>query len=127
MVPLTSTKDENEAPELAAASPREVRGLVELTERIVIGAYRGHPWIPRALTITLGVLVATCLVAGVVRLSPLPLIPLPLFAVSGYALIRVKAARSAAANRALVAWTGLFTAATLAGFWLISMAGRWVG
>ncbi|MBB5856120.1 hypothetical protein ACFQ05_24920 [Amycolatopsis umgeniensis] len=126
-MPLTSTKDENEAPELAAASPREVRGLVELTERIVIGAYRGHPWIPRALTIALGVLVATCLVAGVVRLSPLPLIPLPLFAGSAYALIRIKTARSAEANRALVAWTGLFTGATLAGFWLISMAGRWLG
>jgi len=112
MVPLTSTKDENEASELAAASPREVRGLVELTERIVLGAYRGHPWIPRALTIALGVLVATCLVAGVVRLSPLPLIPLPLFAGSAYALVR---------------WTGLFTGATLAGFWLISMAGRWLG
>ncbi len=127
MVPLTSTKDENEAPELAAASPREVRGLVELTERIVVGAYRGHPWIPRALTIALGVLVATCLVAGVVRLSPLPLIPLPLFTVSAYALVRLKAVRGQDANRALVAWTGLFTAATLAGFWLISMAGRWLG
>ncbi|MFD6067527.1 hypothetical protein [Amycolatopsis lurida] len=127
MVPLTSTKDENEAPELAAASPREVRGLVELTERIVVGAYRGHPWIPRALTIALGVLVGTCLVAGVVRLSPLPLIPLPFFAVSACALIRIKAARSAEANQSLVAWTGLFTGATLAGFWLISMAGRWLG
>ncbi|OOC01392.1 hypothetical protein [Amycolatopsis azurea] len=126
MVPLTSTKDENEASELAAASPREVRGLVELTERIVLGAYRGHPWIPRALTIALGVLVATCLVAGVVRLSPLPLIPLPLFAGSAYALVRIKAARDAEANQALVRWTGLFTGATLAGFWLISMAGRWL-
>lgn len=125
-MPLTPTKDENEAPELAASSPREVRGLVELTERIVIGAYRRHPWIPRALTIVLGVLVATCLVAGVVRLSPLPLIPLPLFAVSAYALIRIKAARSADANHALVTWTGLFTGATLVGFWLISMAGRWL-
>jgi len=127
MVPLTPTKDENEAPELEAASPREVRGLVELTERIVIGAYRGHPWIPRALTIVLGVLVVTCLVAGVVRLSPLPLIPLPLFAGSAYALVRIKSARAAETNRALVAWTGLFTGATLAGFWLISMAGRWLG
>ncbi|AUI57096.1 hypothetical protein [Amycolatopsis sp. BJA-103] len=126
-MPLTPTKDENEAPELAAASPREVRGLVELTERIILGAYRGHPWIPRALTIALGVLVATCLVAGVVRLSPLPLIPLPLFAGSAYALIRIKAARSAEADQALVVWTGLFTGATLAGFWLISMAGRWLG
>ncbi|GAB3731158.1 hypothetical protein GCM10027598_53930 [Amycolatopsis oliviviridis] len=127
MVPLTPTKDENEASELAAASPREVRGLVELTERIVVGAYRGHPWIPRALTIALGVLVATCLIAGVVRLSPLPLIPLPLFAGSAYALVRIKAARDAEANHALVVWTGLFTGATLAGFWLISMAGRWLG
>ncbi|MEV7549572.1 hypothetical protein AB0N89_08120 [Amycolatopsis sp. NPDC089917] len=126
-MPLTPTKDENEAPELAAASPREVRGLVELTERIVIGAYRGHPWIPRALTIALAVLVATCLIAGAVRLSPLPLIPLPLFAGSAYALVRIKAARSAEANRALVRWTGLFTGATLVGFWLISMAGRWLG
>lgn len=126
-MPLTPTKDENEAPELAATSPREVRGLVELTERIILGAYRGHPWIPRVLTIALGVLVVTCLVAGVVRLSLLPLIPLPLFAVSAYALIRIKAARAAETDRSLVAWTGLYAGATLTGFWLISMAGRWLG
>ncbi len=126
-MPLTSTKGETEAPELAAVSPREVTGLVELTERIVVGAYRGHLWIPRALTITLGVLITTCLVAGVVRLSPLPLIPLPLFAVSTYALLRIRALKDAEVTRSLVAWTGLFVAATFTGFWLISMAGRWLG
>jgi hypothetical protein len=126
-VPLTPTKGETEAPELAASAPREVRGLVELTERIIVGAYRGHPWIPRALTIALGVLVATCLVAGVVRLSPLPVIPLPLFAVSAYALLKIRSAKDAEANRSLVAWTGLYAGATMAGFWLISMAGRWLG
>lgn len=126
-MPLTPTKSENEAPELAASAPREVRGLVELTERIIIGAYRGHPWIPRALAIVLGVLVVTCLVGGVVRLSPLPVLPLPLFAASAYTLLRIRSAKEAEANQALVVWTGLYAGATLAGFWLISMVGRWLG
>lgn len=126
-MPLTPTKGENEAPELAASAPREVRGLVELTERIIVGAYRGHPRIPRVLAIVLGVLVVTCLVAGVVRLSPLPVIPLPLFAVSAYALLRIRSAKEAESNQSLVRWTGLYAGATLAGFWLISMAGRWLG
>jgi len=59
----------------------------------------------------------------VARLSPLPLIPVPLFVVAGYALWR---ARGVTERRPLVNWVLLFALATLVGFWLISVVGRWV-
>ncbi|WP_103348745.1 hypothetical protein [Amycolatopsis sp. CA-128772] len=107
--------------EPAPAAP--VLGFRELSERVIASAFERYPWLNRVLMGVLAVCTGTCVVAVVARLSPLPLIPVPLFVVAGYAL---RQARGVTARRPFVNWVVLFALATLLGFWLISVVGRWV-
>ena len=109
------------APVPAPAGP--VLGFRELSERVIASAADRYPWLNRVLMGMLAVFTGTCVVAVVSRLSPLPLIPVPLFLVAGYALWR---ARGVTERRPLVNWVLLFAVAAVAGFWLISVVGRWV-
>ncbi|MEC3979107.1 hypothetical protein [Amycolatopsis sp. H20-H5] len=122
---LTAPGGENEAPDLDAVDPGETRSLGDLTERIVNAAYLEHPRLHRALVIVLVVLTGTCVVAVASRLSPLPLLPVPLFLVAGFALHRVRAVPEGE-HRPLLVWSGFYLAATIVGFWLISVVGRWL-
>jgi hypothetical protein len=108
-------------PALAPAGP--VLGFRELSERVIASVFDRYPWLNRVLMGVLAVFTGTCVVAVVARLSPLPLIPVPLFLVAGYALWR---ARAVTERRPLVNWVLLFAAAAVLGFWLISVVGRWV-
>jgi hypothetical protein len=105
--------------------PGEVRGISDLAQRIVTATYLGHPRLHRGLVITVGVLVATCVIAVGTRLSFLPLIPVPPFAVAAFALRRVRLAKHN--HRQLLAWSGLFVITTLVGFWLMSVVARRFG
>jgi hypothetical protein len=107
--------------EPAPAGP--VLGFRELSERVIASAFDRYPWLNRVLMGMLAVFTGTCVVAVVARLSPLPLIPVPLFVVGGYALWQ---ARGVSGRRQLFNWILLFALATLVGFWLISVVGRWV-
>ena len=107
--------------EPASAAP--VLGFRELSERVIASAFDRYPWLHRVLMGVLAVFTGTCVVAVVARLSPLPLIPVPLFVVAGYAL---RQSRAATGRRQFVNWVVLFALATLIGFWLISVVGRWV-
>ncbi|MEV7038024.1 hypothetical protein [Amycolatopsis sp. NPDC051061] len=110
-------------PEPAPVPAGPVLGFRELSERVIASVLDRYPWLNRVLMGVLAVCAGTCVVAVVARLSPLPLIPLPLFVVAGYALWR---ARGVSERRPLVNWVLLFGLATLIGFWLISVVGRWV-
>lgn len=101
---------------------RDVRGISDLTYRILT-PYLGNPLLHRALWIVLLVLTVVCLVATGVRLSPLPLLPIPLFAAAYYALRRV---RTAADDRSLLMWFLTLLASGLIGFYLLSLASRWL-
>jgi len=101
----------------------KVLGFRELSERVVASVFARYPWLYRVLAGTLGLFVVVCVVATVSRLSPLPLLPVPLFAVAGYALWRL---RDVPGRRELLSWVLVFTCATMVGFWLISVVGRWV-
>jgi hypothetical protein len=117
---MTSTP----APAPGGDEPAEkVLGFRELSERVVASVFVRYPWLDRALMGMLAVLTGTCVVAVVARLSPLPLIPVPLFLAGGYALWQLRGVRD---RRQLLSWVMLFGIATLAGFWLISVVGRWV-
>ncbi|MEV6825391.1 hypothetical protein [Amycolatopsis sp. NPDC051102] len=107
--------------EPAPAGP--VLGFRELSERVIASVFERYPWLNRVLMGMLAVFTGTCVVAVVARLSPLPLIPVPLFVVAGYAL---RQARGVSARRQLFNWVLLFALATIVGFWLISVVGRWV-
>jgi hypothetical protein len=98
-------------------------GFRELSERVIASAFERSPWLNRVLMGVLAVCTGTCVVAVVARLSPLPLIPVPLFLVAGYGLWR---ARGVQDRRQLFGWVLLFALAAILGFWLIAVVGRWV-
>jgi hypothetical protein len=104
--------------------PDDVRGISELAQRIVTSTYLHHPRLHRVLMVVLGVLMGVCVVATVTRLSPLPLLPVPLLAVAGYALRQARA--DPEDRRRVLAWSCLFLAATLVAFWLMSVVARWL-
>jgi hypothetical protein len=109
---------------VAQGGPGDVRGISDLAQRIVTATYLGHPRLHRGLVVVVGVLVATCVIAVATRLSPLPLLPVPLLAVAAYALRRIRSTNDN--HRLLLAWSALFLLATLVGFWLMSVVARWV-
>lgn len=112
------------APELAGSAPAgPVLGFRELSERVIASVADRYPWLNRVLMGVLAVFTGTCVVAVVARLSPLPLIPVPLFLVAAYGL---RQASGATGRRQLFNWVLLFALATVLGFWLISVVGRWV-
>jgi len=112
------------APEPAGTTPAgPVLGFRELSERVIASVADRYPWLNRVLMGMLAVFTGTCVVAVVSRLSPLPLIPVPLFVVAAYALWQ---ARGVTERRQLVNWVVLFAVATMVGFWLIAVVGRWV-
>ncbi|MFE0027718.1 hypothetical protein [Amycolatopsis sp. NPDC059021] len=125
-VPLTAPGGENQAAEPArpVESDGEVGGIRELSERVVFSMYRRFPWLHKALLGMLVVFTGTCLVAVVTRLSPLPLLPLPLFAISGYTLWRIRDVRDS--RGPLLTWSLFFVVTTAVGFWLMSVIARWV-
>jgi hypothetical protein len=125
-VPLTAPGGENEALEAVPAegSGEEVRGISDLAQRIVTATYLGHPKLHRSLVVVLAVLAVTCLIATGTRLSFLPLLPIPLFAIAAFALRRIRSTKDD--HRQLLAWSALFILATLLGFWLMSVVARWV-
>ncbi|TVT53530.1 hypothetical protein FNH05_11695 [Amycolatopsis rhizosphaerae] len=101
----------------------DVRGFSDLAYQ-VITPYLSHPVLHRSVRIVLWVLGGVCLVATGVRLSPLPLLPLPLFGFGYYALHRVRAAGRE--DRPLLVWSILLLVAVVVGFWVLSVAARWV-
>jgi hypothetical protein len=103
--------------------PEKVLGFRELSERVVASVFTRYPWLYRVLAGILVLLVAVCVVAVVSRLSPLPLVPVPLFLAAGYALWRL---RGVSDRRELLSWVVVYSCATLIGFWLIAVVGRWV-
>ncbi|WP_410612148.1 hypothetical protein [Amycolatopsis sp. lyj-109] len=112
------------APEPAGSTPAgPVLGFRELSERVIASVSDRYPWLHRVLMGMLAVFTGTCAVAVVSRLSPLPLIPVPLFVVAAYGL---RQARGVTERRQLFNWVLLFAMATLVGFWLIAVVGRWV-
>ncbi|WP_318306457.1 hypothetical protein [Amycolatopsis solani] len=111
------------APATVAVAVGPVLGFRELSERVIASVFDRYPWLNRVLMGVLAVFTGTCVVAVVARLSPLPLIPVPLFLVAGYGLWQ---ARGVTERRQLVNWVLLFALATMVGFWLISVVGRWV-
>ena len=98
---------------------RDVRGISDLTYSIIT-PYLSNPLLQRAVWIVLLALTLVCLIATGVRLSPLPLLPVPLFAVAYYALRRARAA-GGDNDRSLLIWFLALLAAGLAGFWVLSM------
>ena len=112
------------APEPAGTTPAgPVLGFRELSERVIASVADRYPWLHRVLMGMLAVFTGTCVVAVVSRLSPLPLIPVPLFVVAAYGL---RQARGVTERRQLFNWVLLFALATIVGFWLIAVVGRWV-
>jgi hypothetical protein len=111
------------SPEPAPVAAGPVLGFRELSERVIASVFDRYPWLHRVLMGVLAVCTGTCVVAVVSRLSPLPLIPVPLFVAAGYGLRR---ARAVTERRALFTWVLLFGLATVVGFWLIAVVGRWV-
>ncbi|HVV11939.1 hypothetical protein [Amycolatopsis sp.] len=101
----------------------DVRGISDLTYRIIT-PFLSDPLVHRCVQVVLIVLTAVCVVATGVRLSALPLLPIPLFAVAYYALRRVRVASS---DRLLVIWSSTLLAAVVVGFWFLSVVGTWVG
>ncbi|MFF5991630.1 hypothetical protein [Prauserella flavalba] len=80
-----------------------------------------HPRVHRAAFVVLGVLAAVCVAATLTRLSPLPLLPLPLFGAAAFACRR---ASSAGTDRQVVGWSVVAALATAVGFWLLGLVGR---
>lgn len=100
----------------------DVRGISDLTYRIVT-PYLRHAGLHKTVFVVLVVLAAVCVIAAGVRLSPLPLLPLPLLGVGYYAL---RQARSARQDSRLLFWSSLCLAATLIAFWVMSVVGGWL-
>lgn len=98
-------------------------GIVELSERVVASILTRFPWLYRAGTVLLAVFAVFCLAGVATRLSPLPLIPLPLFALAWYFLRFLRAADT---RRLQLRWALLTALSTMVGFWLISVVARWV-
>jgi hypothetical protein len=130
-VPLTAAPGDNAttdsvpagAPPSAGEPLTPSVGIVELSERVVASILTRVPWFYRAGTILLGVFTVFCLVAIGTRLSALPLIPLPLFALSWYFLRLLRAADT---RRLQLRWALLTALSAMVGFWLISVVARWV-
>ncbi|WIX83271.1 hypothetical protein QRX50_22165 [Amycolatopsis carbonis] len=135
-VPLTAAPGDNATTSVPdvddAASPPSASadapltpsvGIVELSERVVASVLTRFPWLYRAGNILLAALAVVCLVAVATRLSALPLIPLPLFALAWYFLRFLRAAET---RRLQLRWALLTALATMVGFWLISVVARWV-
>jgi hypothetical protein len=101
----------------------DVRGISDLTFRIIT-PYLSNSTLHRYAKIVLIVLAAVCLIATAVRFSALPLLPLPLLGGAYYALRRMRAAGED--DEPLLIWSSTFLAATLLGFWLMSVVARWV-
>lgn len=97
----------------------DVHGISDLTYRIIT-PYLRHERLHRACLVALVVLAVVCVLGCVVRLSPLPLFPLPLLGIAYFALRR---ARSAADDRGLMAWSSVFVAGGLLAFWVMSYVG----
>lgn len=97
----------------------DVRGISDLTYRIVT-PYLRDGRLYRVCSVILAVFGAVCLAGSIVRLSPWPLVPLPMLGVAYFALRRT---RSAEADRPLVAWSTVFLCGSLVGFWLMSFVG----
>ncbi|KAA9153632.1 hypothetical protein FPZ12_034195 [Amycolatopsis acidicola] len=100
----------------------DVRGISDLTYRIIT-PYLKDSLVHRCVQVVLVVLAVVCLIATGVRLSPLPLLPIPLFGVAYYALRRM---RTASSDRLLVIWASTLLAAVVVGFWFLSVVGTWV-
>ncbi|MTD56907.1 hypothetical protein [Amycolatopsis pithecellobii] len=102
---------------------RDVRGISDLTYRILT-PYLSRPLLHRVVRIVLLVLTVVCLVATGVRLSPFPLLPIPLFAFAYFSLRRARAAGDD--DRPLLVWSSLWLTGLLVGFWALSVAGNHV-
>jgi hypothetical protein len=100
----------------------DVRGISDLTYRIIT-PYLRPARLHKTVFVVLVVLAAVCVLAAGVRLSPLPLLPLPLLGVGYYALRHV---RSAQEDSRLLVWSSLCLAATLIAFWVMSVVGGWL-
>ncbi|MBB4689735.1 hypothetical protein [Amycolatopsis jiangsuensis] len=129
-VPLTAppgddTADPAEAvsSDPAGSSPATPVGIVELSERVVGSVLTRCPWLPRASEIFLGLCTLVCLVAIGTRLSPLPLIPIPLFGAAYLFLHRLRTAQTRVHQ---LRWSLLSALSAMIGFWLISVVARWV-
>ncbi|MFF0145047.1 hypothetical protein [Amycolatopsis sulphurea] len=128
-VPLTAPPGDDTAnpaeavlPEVAGPRPTPV-GLVELSERVVASILNRCPWLFRAVEIFLAACTVVCLIAIATRRSPLPLLPIPLFGVTYLLLRRLRTAETRAHR---FRWSMLTALAAMAGFWLVSVVGRWV-
>lgn len=92
-----------------------------MAARIVDAARLRHPRLHIAFVSALAVLGLVCVLATVVRFSPLPLLPLAPFALGAYAECR---ARSARTDQHLLRWLTGAACAVAVGFWLLSVVGR---
>ncbi|WP_236793685.1 hypothetical protein [Amycolatopsis sp. GM8] len=101
----------------------DVRGISDLTYRIIT-PYLRHPLVHRTTRIVLIVLTVLCLVATGVRLSALPLVPIPLFAFSYYCLRRTNSTGDD--DRSLSLWWFLLLASLVVGFWSLSVVANHV-
>ncbi|WP_435157265.1 hypothetical protein [Amycolatopsis sacchari] len=101
----------------------DVRGISDLTYRIIT-PYLSHRHVQRGVLVVLIALTAVCLVATLVRLSPLPLLPVPLFA-AGWFTLR-KARNTTDDDRRLLLWSSLTLAAIFVGFWALSRVSSWM-
>jgi hypothetical protein len=97
----------------------DVHGISDLTYRIIT-PYLRHDQLHRACLVVLVVLAAVCLIGSVARLSPFPVIPLPLLGAAYFALRR---SRLAMGDRGLLVWFSVFLAGALIAFWLMSFIG----
>ncbi|WP_199434982.1 hypothetical protein [Qaidamihabitans albus] len=105
----------------AGAVPDGARGDGELARRLVAGARLRQPRTQLILAALAGLMLVTCLVATLTRLSPWPLLPLLPLVPAGYALRRV---RIADRDRPLLGWTVLLAGGLALSLWLMSIVGR---
>ena len=103
--------------------PSEVHGLSELVNRMVVGAHERFPRLHRPLLGVVALLGAVCCVAVVARFSLLPLLPLPLLAVAGFAITRMRP--NLPHRRKLLFWSAVVLATTSVAFWLMATIGRY--
>ncbi|WP_337822412.1 hypothetical protein [Amycolatopsis sp. A1MSW2902] len=127
-VPLTAPRGDDTA-DPGEAVPAETEpsaapvGIVELSERVAASVLTRFPWLIRASEIMLTLFTLVCLVAVGTRLSALPLLPIPLFAVSWLFLRRLRSSETRAQQ---LRWSLLMALAAMVGFWVMSVVARWV-